>query len=125
VRYLAAGEESAVIRPSVGGGDSASEEGAYETRSVKMQSARSMEPSLDQEGFLLANQQTQVTDFFSDTEITSIYEKEIKSLLIDITGAKRVEIFDHTRRGILTTPTHGQGRPKQPQFFYYAAHPNH
>ena len=113
VRYLAVGEKSAVIRPSVGGGDSASEEGAYETRSVKMQNARSMEPSLDREGFLLANQQTQVTDFFSDTEITSIYEKEIRSLLIDITGAKRVEIFDHTRRAssIETQRQHGIREP--------------
>ena len=113
VRYLAVGEKSAVIRPSVGGGDSASEKGAYETRSVKMQNARSMETSLDREGFLLANQQTRVTDFFSDTEITSIYEKEIKSLLIDITGAKRVEIFDHTRRAssIETQRQHGIREP--------------
>ncbi|MGB1715154.1 MAG: hypothetical protein ACPHIX_07650, partial [Arenicellales bacterium] len=71
LRYLAAGEKSAVVRPSIGGGDSASEEGAYEKRSVKMRSARSMEPSLDREGFLLANQQTQVADFFSETEIAS------------------------------------------------------
>ena len=64
VRYLAVGEKTAVIRPSVGGGDSPSEEGAYETRSVTMQNARSMETSLDREGFFLVNQQTQVTDFF-------------------------------------------------------------
>ena len=113
VRYLAVGEKTAVIRPSVGGGDSPSEEGVYETRSVKMRSARSMETSLDREGFFLVNQQTQVTDFFSDTEITSIYEKEIKSLLIDITGAKRVEIFDHTRRAssIETQRQHGIREP--------------
>jgi len=98
LRYLAAGEKSAVVHPSIGGGDSASEEGAYETRSVKMRSARSMEPSLDREGFLLANQQTRVTDFFSETELASIYEKELQSLLTELTGAKRVEIFDHTRR---------------------------
>ena len=113
LRYLAVGENSAVVRPSIGGGDSASEEGAYETRSVKMRNARSMEPSLDREGFLLANQQTRVTDFFSETEIASIYEKELQSLLTELTGAKRVEIFDHTRRAssIETQRQHGIREP--------------
>ena len=113
LRYLAVGEKSAVVRPSIGGGDSASEEGVYETRSVKMRSARRLETSLDREGFFLANQQTQVTDFFSETEIVSIYEKELQSLLTDITGAKRVEIFDHTRRAssIDTQRQHGIREP--------------
>ena len=113
LRYLAVGEKSAVVRPSIGGGDSASEEGAYETRSIKIQNARRMENSLDREGFLLVNQQTQATDFFSDTEIASIYEKELQSLLIKLTGAKRVEIFDHTRRAssINTQRQHGIREP--------------
>lgn len=98
VRYLAHGETNAVIRPSAGGGDSAFERGDYETRCVKIQSARNIDTSLDREGFMLIKQNTQVTDFYSDTEIASIYEKEIKQFLIEATGAKRVEIFDHTRR---------------------------
>ena len=51
LRYLAVGENSAVVRPSIGGGDSASEGGVYETSSVTMRSVRSMETSLDREGF--------------------------------------------------------------------------
>ena len=102
LRYLADGEQSAVIRPSIGGGDSASEEGNYVTKYVKMHDTRNRPTSLEWEGFMLSRQETEVTDFFSDNEITSIYEKEVKTLLADITGARRVEIFDHTRRASST-----------------------
>jgi len=112
LRYLADGEQSAAIRPSVGGGDSASEEGDYVTQFVTMHDARNRLTSLEREGFMLSRQETEVTDFFSDNEITAIYEKEVKTLLADITGA-RVEIFDHTRRAssIETQRQHGIREP--------------
>ena len=113
LRYLAVGEKRAVIRPSVGGGDRALEEGDYETKRVKMHDTRNRSASLDQEGFMLSHQETEVTDFFSDNEIKSIYEKEVKTLLADITGARRVEIFDHTRRAssIEAQRKHGMREP--------------
>ena len=113
LRYLAAAEKSAVIRPSVGGGDSASEEGDYVTKFVEVQDARNRPTSLDQEGFMLSQQETEVADFYSDDEIKSIYEGEVKTLLMDITGARRVEIFDHTRRAssIETQRKHGIREP--------------
>jgi len=113
LRYLADGEQSAAIRPSVGGGDSASEEGDYVTQFVTMHDARNRLTSLEREGFMLSRQETEVTDFFSDNQITAIYEKEVKTLLADITGAKRVEIFDHTRRAssIETQRRHGIREP--------------
>jgi len=113
LRYLAAIEKRAVIRPSVGGGDRALEEGDYETKRVKMHDTRNRPTSLEREGFMLSRQETEVTDFFSDNEITSIYEKEVKTLLADITGARRVEIFDHTRRAssIETQRQHGIREP--------------
>jgi len=98
LRYLSAGEKSAVTHPSVGGGDRALEEGDYETKCVKMHDARNRPTSIDLEGFMLTRQKTDVSDFYSDDEITSIYEKEVKRLLAEATGAKRIEIFDHTRR---------------------------
>ena len=98
LRYLADGEQSALIRPSVGGGDSASEEGNYVTRSVRMHDARERPISLDREGFMLCTHATKVADFYSDDEIRSIYEGEIRTLLMELAGAQRVEIFDHTRR---------------------------
>ena len=113
LRYLAAAEQSALIRPSVGGGDSASEEGSYVTKCVKMHDARNRPTSLDLEGFMLTRQETEVADFYSDDEIKSIYEGEVKTLLMDITGARRVEIFDHTRRAssIETQRKHGIREP--------------
>jgi hypothetical protein len=113
LRYLAATEKSAVIRPSVGGGDNASEEGSYVTKCVKMHNARDLRTSLDREGFMLCHQETEVADFYSDNEIKSIYEGEIKTLLMGITGALRVEIFDHTRRAssIETQRQHGIREP--------------
>ncbi|MDP6399423.1 MAG: CmcJ/NvfI family oxidoreductase [Arenicellales bacterium] len=113
LRYLADGEESAVIRPSIGGGDSASEEGNYVMRSVRMDNARGKPTSLDREGFMLSTHATKVADFYSDDEIKSIYEDEVKNLLMDVTGAQRVEIFDHTRRAssIDTQRKHGIREP--------------
>jgi len=98
LRYLAHREQGALIRPSVGGGDSASEEGNYVTRSVRMHNARVKPTSLDREGFMLSAHTTQVVDFHSDDEIKSIYEDEVKTLLTNVSGVQRVEIFDHTRR---------------------------
>jgi hypothetical protein len=113
LRYLAAAEKNAVIRPSVGGGDSASEEGDYVTRFVGIHDARNRPTSLDQEGFMLSHQETEVANFYSDDEIKSIYEEEVKTLLMGITGARRVEVFDHTRRAssIETQRKHGIREP--------------
>ena len=113
LRYLAVSEKSALIRPSVGGGDSASEEGDYVTKLVEIHDARDRPTSLDQEGFMLCHQETEVADFYSNDEIKSIYEGEIKTLLMGITGAHRIEIFDHTRRAssIETQRTQGIREP--------------
>ena len=72
LRYLAVGEKNALIRPSVGGGDSASEEGDYVTKFVEIHDARNRSASLDQEGFMLSHQETEVADFYSNDEIKSI-----------------------------------------------------
>ena len=62
---------------------------------------------------MLCHQETEVADFYSDNEIKSIYEGEIKTLLMGITGAHRIEIFDHTRRAssIETQRTQGIREP--------------
>ena len=62
---------------------------------------------------MLCHQETEVTDFYLDNDITSIYEMEVKQLLVEVTGAKRVEIFDHTRRAssIETQRKHGIREP--------------
>ncbi|MBT5570026.1 MAG: methyltransferase [Alphaproteobacteria bacterium] len=53
---------------------------------------------MDQQGFELVDQNTAVTNFFDDTQISSIYEAEMVDLLTNLTGATKVHVFDHTRR---------------------------
>jgi len=55
-------------------------------------------PSLDSEGFMLVTQKTAVDNFYDDIEIDTTYHDEIKALLTQMTDARRVEIFDDTRR---------------------------
>lgn len=54
--------------------------------------------SLDREGFELRHHRTTVGDLYDDDAIRSIYYPEIETLLRSITGARRIIIFDATRR---------------------------
>jgi hypothetical protein len=54
--------------------------------------------SLDVEGFAFAQHDTKVADFFDDEQLTSIYTPEIEKLVALHSGAKKVIVFDHTRR---------------------------
>lgn len=74
--------------------------GDFVLKEVEIHSAReSAEPfALDRQGFTLQPQATRVNDFYQDAELESVYNDEVKELVANATGAKRVEIFDHTRR---------------------------
>lgn len=98
--YLADGESPVVYFASVGGGEVRPHEGNYLARTVTIRDgrARSTPFDLQREGFLLVAQTTRVTDFYDDRQIAGTYEEEVKRLVREHTGARRVEIFDHTRR---------------------------
>merc|ERR1719498_1793446 len=49
-------------------------------------------------GWCLHNSPTQVKDFTNEDEIKSVYYEEIRQIVKDATGARRVLIFDHTFR---------------------------
>jgi hypothetical protein len=98
LQYLTRTNADAIVIPSRGGGDSTVYAGNYEMRSVLMRNGRESDFSLDREGFELHHQSTSVSDFYNDGEITSCYEDEVKALVLAATDARRVEIFDHTRR---------------------------
>ena len=100
LKYLASAADVPVYIPSVGGGDVTLHEGNYVMQTVPIHNGRARrEPfSLDREGFVLVAQRSAVRDFYDDGEIASPYEAEVKALLQRVTGAARVEIFDHTRR---------------------------
>ena len=63
---------------------------------------RSLSPNAfdgqDLSGFDLVAHTTKVKDFLDETEISRVYEEELKALIKSHTGAYRVEFFDHTVR---------------------------
>ena len=100
VKYLANDDDPVVYVPSVGGGDATLHEGNYVMKTVAIHNGRLRAEgfSLDREGFMLTDQATAVADFYDDGQIAAVYEAEVKALVRKVTGAERVEIFDHTRR---------------------------
>ena len=54
--------------------------------------------SLEREGFVLVNHDTQVKNFYDEAEVRAVYYQETEELVKRISGAKRVLVFDHTLR---------------------------
>ncbi|HCP01687.1 MAG: methyltransferase [Alphaproteobacteria bacterium] len=74
--------------------------GTFETHPQTIRNGRLIrdEFSLDHNGFVFCDHRTAVTDFFEKDQITSIYYDEASKLVSEISGASRVEVFDHTVR---------------------------
>jgi hypothetical protein len=74
--------------------------GDFRSLSVDVADARSLSvpPTLDGEGFALAQHQTRVTDFYDPAAVEQAYYAEVAALLRRATGAAEVHIFDHTLR---------------------------
>jgi hypothetical protein len=101
IKYLIdSGEKRLIYIPSEAGNDDSKWAGRYEDRVVTIEDARQSEEvfTIDNHGFALVGQTSDVTNFFDDQEITETYETEIVDLFIKHTGAARVHVFDHTRR---------------------------
>lgn len=86
--------------PSTPGGGKSEHIGEYETQAVTVRDARPLVPelSLDREGFALVPLETNVTDFYDDDQIETVYNAELQDLIKRETGAKDVFVFDHTVR---------------------------
>jgi hypothetical protein len=54
--------------------------------------------SLEDEGFVLVQHNTQVKNFYDQDQLTSVYYKETEDLVKRVSGAQRVLVFDHTLR---------------------------
>jgi len=100
VRYLRNNETAPVYMASVGGGEIGNHQGNYTDVDVQLNDARASSIcfDIDTTGFVLCNQRTKVTNFYDDKQISPTYESELCEKLSSLTGAKHVEIFDHTRR---------------------------
>jgi len=74
--------------------------GATEQRTMRIRDARPLvgHLSLDENGFVLVEQRTAVTDFFDTAQLEALYYPEIQRLIQTVSGASRVVVFDHTLR---------------------------
>jgi hypothetical protein len=74
--------------------------GAAEPHVVAIRNGRPLVPalSLDREGFALIERASRVPDFYDDAAVRAIYYPEVERLVKAATGARRVDIFDHTLR---------------------------
>lgn len=100
LKFLANLDEPLVYVPSKGGGDETEHIGNFKLHKVAIRDGRHYKPvsSLDVEGFRLVSQHTRVEDFYDDSQIKTVYEEEVKAVLMETTRAVRIEIFDHTWR---------------------------
>lgn len=71
-----------------------------EQRTVTVRDMRSLvdDLSLDRQGFVLRRHPTAVENLHDDGLVDTVYEQELDGLLKAVTGARRVVVFDHTRR---------------------------
>ena len=100
LKFLANLDEPLVYIPSKGGGDETDHVGNFTMQEVSIHDGRKNKPSssLDVEGFQLVSQKTAVDDFYDKVQVESTYHDEVKTLLMEVTGATRIDIFDDTRR---------------------------
>ena len=99
LKYLAAEDSgAAVYHASQAGGAAADHDGSYDMREVEIRDGRGELFDLDNAGFILTTHGSSVSHWHDDAMLSQIYEAEAKALVRRITGAGRVEVFDHTRR---------------------------
>ena len=74
--------------------------GTDEVREVEVRDGRAAaEPfALERHGFLLVDHPTAVRDFFDAEELKRVYYPEVAALIAQVSGAQRVQVFDHTLR---------------------------
>lgn len=94
------GEKLVTQVSETGGGRSDPKTGSYEMKEITIHDGRPFADELDMEvqGYEFLKSDTAVTDFTDDKQVTEIYYPELEKLLLEVTGAKRVLIFDHTIR---------------------------
>lgn len=86
------------VSASVGPTGRIEHRGEYEVRSVELEDVRGEATSLDREGFVRVDQPTAVADFYDPSAVAAVYYEEVRALVRAATGARRVEVFDHTLR---------------------------
>ena len=89
----------------------------YEEHEVLIHNARpgASRLHLDREGVAFTRSHSVVRDFYDEAELDAVAHREAADLVASVTGASRVEVFDHTlRRRASDTPDRTSGVPRQP-----------
>ena len=101
IEYLQSRQIEAVyVASQAGDAKVARHGGYYSSHEVWIRNARlaNEQFSLDKEGFVLVNHESQVMNYFNDEELKEHYNHSVEVLVKNVTGARRVKVFDHTRR---------------------------
>jgi hypothetical protein len=87
-----------------------------DTHVVPIHDARPLQSrlTLDEHGFALIRHKSALEDFGNEDAIRGLYYREAADLLISITGADRVHMFDHTLRRRVRGAADRRGGPRQP-----------
>jgi hypothetical protein len=90
--------------------------GEYEDHRVTIEDARPFAGrlSVDVEGCALVRSPSVVTDFFDEAQVLPRARPEAAELVQAVTGASRVEVFDHTIRRRSSHADYAPGVPRQP-----------
>jgi hypothetical protein len=74
--------------------------GSFEKRAMQVRNGRPLAGtlSLERQGFVLVEHPSAVSDFFDLEELARVYYPEAIDLVKRVSGAARVELFDHTLR---------------------------
>jgi len=97
--YLAKADKLVTYVAKPGGVDER-EGGQSETHRVRLQNGRPLADGFEfeREGFRFVPHRTAVGNFFDEDEIRRVYYPECEALIKQVSGAKRVVVFDHTLR---------------------------
>jgi len=89
----------------------------YDEHRVRISDGRPLAGSLslDREGVDFLRSPSKVRDFRDEAELDTVAHREAADLVARVTGASRVEVFDHTlRRRNSDLPDRSAGIPRQP-----------
>ena len=88
----------------------------YAPHQVAIHDARAVAASLslDREGIAFARDASVVKDFYDEAEVDSVGHAEAAALVARVTGAARVEVFDHTQRKSTSDAQRAPAFPRQP-----------
>ena len=98
--YLADGADKLVTYVAAPGGRDERTGGGGETHRVVIHNGRPLASGFvfEREGFRFLPHHTNLADFFDDAAVRRVYYPECEALIKEVSGAKRVVVFDHTLR---------------------------